>query len=156
MTECVICRLCLSMKQLKHKIHSFLVRWCSSDIQLWDAIVVLQLVLGCFCFPYLLWIVVLVFWYCLQECLRGNVEWSFPGSFVNMCILLFLCFSSVVVGLVPHCGCIFSWVLTLFATVFVHRVVTSVWPLGELPKRPHMFMDDCLVCRVDTWVIYTE
>ena len=25
---------------------------------------------------------------------------------------------------------IFSWVLTLFATVFVHRVVTSVWPLG--------------------------
>ena len=25
---------------------------------------------------------------------------------------------------------IFSWVLTLFATVFVHRVVTSVRPLG--------------------------
>jgi len=25
---------------------------------------------------------------------------------------------------------IFSWVLTLFATVFVHRVVTSVRPIG--------------------------
>ena len=25
---------------------------------------------------------------------------------------------------------IFSWMLTLFGTVFVHRVVTSVWPLG--------------------------
>jgi len=25
---------------------------------------------------------------------------------------------------------IFSWALTLFATVFVHRVVTSVRPLG--------------------------
>ena len=72
----------------------------------------------------------------------------FLAVFVDMCISLFLCFSSLVVGLVPHCGCeylllgvlvvgpvphcgcIFSWVLTLFATVFVHRVVTSVRPIG--------------------------
>jgi len=51
---------------------------------LWDAVVVLQLVLGCFCFPYLMWIVVLVFWYRLLECMRGNVGWSFPGGFVDM------------------------------------------------------------------------
>jgi len=61
--------------------------------------------LGCFCFPYLLWIVVLVFWYRLLECLRGNVGWNLPGGFVDMCISLFLCFSSLVVDLVPHCGC---------------------------------------------------
>ena len=60
---------------------------------------------GMFLLPYLLWIFVLVFWYRLLECLRGNVGWSFPGGFVDMCISLFLCFSSVVVGLVPHCGC---------------------------------------------------
>ena len=39
------------------------------------------------------------------ECLRGDVVWSFPGGFVDMCISLFLCFSSLVVGLVPQCGC---------------------------------------------------
>jgi len=82
--ECVICRLCLNMKPLKHKIPSFLVRSCSPDVQMWDAVVVLQLVLGCFCFPYLLWIVVLVFWYRLLEFLRGNVGWSFPRGFVDM------------------------------------------------------------------------
>ena len=53
---------------------------------------------------------------------------------VNLLVRLtvFRCFSSFVVGLVPHCGCeyIFSWVLTLFATVFVHHVMTSVQPLG--------------------------
>ena len=47
----------------------------------------------------------LVFWHRLLECLRGSVGWSFPGGFVDMCISLFLCFSSLVVGLVPHCGC---------------------------------------------------
>ena len=69
------------MKPLKHKIPSFLVRWCSLDVQLWNEVVTLQLVLGCFCFPYLLWIVVLVFWYRLVECLGGDVRWSFPGGF---------------------------------------------------------------------------
>jgi len=29
----------------------------------------------------------------------------FLEVFVDMCISLFLCFSSLVVGLVPHCGC---------------------------------------------------
>ena len=74
------------MKPLKHKIASFLVRWCSPDVQLWDAVVTLHLVLGCFCFPYLLWIVVLVFGYRLLECLRGNVGWSFPGGFCRYAI----------------------------------------------------------------------
>jgi len=48
-----------------------------------DAVVILRLVLGR-CFPCLLWIVVLVFWYRLLECLRGDVGWSFPGGFVDM------------------------------------------------------------------------
>jgi len=35
----------------------------------------------------------------------GGVGWGFSGGFffVDMCISLFLCFSSLVVGLVPHC-----------------------------------------------------
>jgi len=38
----VICRLCLSMKPLQHKTPSYVVRWCSLDVQPWDAVVTLQ------------------------------------------------------------------------------------------------------------------
>ena len=41
----------------------------------------------CWCvsaFLNLIWIVVLVFWYRLLECLRGNVGSSFPGDIVDM------------------------------------------------------------------------
>ena len=43
----------------------------------------------------------LVFWYRLLECLRGDAGWSFPGGFVDMMyfVYFFLCFSSPVVGL---------------------------------------------------------
>ena len=59
-----------------------LVHWCSPDIQLWDAVVVLQLVLGCFCFPYLLWIVVLVYTYRqnLQENSTRHYRANTPGG----------------------------------------------------------------------------
>ena len=75
----------------------------------------------------------LVFWYRLLECLRGDAGWSFPGGFVDMMyfVYFFLCFSSPVVGLVPHCGCEYLLLgVGVFTTVFVHRVVTSVRPLG--------------------------
>ena len=41
-TVIVICRLCLSMKPLRHKTPSYIVRCCSLDVQLWDAFVTLQ------------------------------------------------------------------------------------------------------------------
>jgi len=37
----------------------------------------LCLVLGYFCFHYLLCVVLLDFWYCILEYLRGDVGWSF-------------------------------------------------------------------------------
>ena len=55
----------------------------------------------------------------------------FLQVFVDMCISLFLCFSSLVVGLVTHCGCEYLLLgVDVVGTVFVHRVVTSVLPLG--------------------------
>ena len=42
-----------------------------------------------------------------------------------------VCFSSLVVGLVPHCGCEYLLLgVDVVCTVFAHRVVTSVRPLG--------------------------
>ena len=140
-TECVICRLCLSMKPLQHKIPSYLVRRYSLDVQLWDAVVTLQL-----------------------ECLRCDVGWSFPGGLLSICynrtgafqvagiyliqydrgfvillvnllvrLTVFRCFSVFhLLWLVLFHTVdvsVFSWVLMLFATVFVHRAVTSVRPL---------------------------
>ena len=76
----------------------------------------------------------LVFWYRLLECLRGNVGWSFPGGFVDM--MHFVVLSSVfhplwlVLFHTVDVSIFFSWVLAFFATVFVHRVVTSMRPLG--------------------------
>ena len=81
----------------------------------------------------LIWIVVLVFWYRLLDCLGGNVGWSFPGDIVD--ITYFVVLSSVfhplwLVLFYTVDVSIFSWVSSLFATVFVNRVVTSVRPLG--------------------------
>ena len=50
----------LALKYFATDVHKMYLS-TELDIQLWDAVIILQLVLGCFCFPYLLWIVVLVF-----------------------------------------------------------------------------------------------
>ena len=101
----VICRLCLSMKPLQHKTPSYIVRWCSLDVQLWDAFVTFQFgVFARWC-----WV---------------EFSWRF---FVDMCISLFLCFSSLVVGL---SSTVWMWIYSLGCwRCFAQFLFTVLWPL---------------------------
>ena len=102
----------------------------------------------------LIWIVVLVFEYRLLQCLGGNVGWIFAGGIVDMTyfVVLSSVFHPLLLVLFYTVGVsIFSWVLTLYATVFVHRVVTSVPWVTVTQAAGEQKKWYLLVCRSIVW-----
>jgi len=78
--------LCLGMKPLKHRIPSVFSALMFTGCSNMGCRCHITVGVGTFLLSYLLWLVVLVIWYRLLECLRGDDGWSFPGGFCRYAI----------------------------------------------------------------------